>query len=71
MTNNLKAEMARAEVTQVDIAELLGTSPNTVVNKMAGRTSFNIKEAHAIRDKFFPDKTIDYLFGAPARDEPC
>lgn len=60
--NNLRAEMTRHNVTPLMIAQAIGKTVKSVKNKMAGRTNFTISEACAIKEKFFPDMTLDYLF---------
>lgn len=60
---NLKAEMKRYGVTQNEIAKFLSMSANNVSLKINGRVPFTIEEAWAVRNEFFPDATIDYLFG--------
>lgn len=58
---NLKAEMKRIGVTQGDIAEFLSMSTNNVSLKINGKVSFTVDEAWKIRERFFPDETLDYL----------
>lgn len=64
MLYNLKAEMARNGVMNTDIQKLLGCTERTVTNKITGRTCFTVQEAIVIRDTFFPDLSIKYLFKA-------
>ncbi len=59
----LKAEMARKEVTGLDIANVLNISSKSIYNKINGVTEFTLKETAIIRDSFFPYMTIDELFG--------
>lgn len=59
---NLKAEMLRHQISQKDIQEFLGCSESTLRKKLNGYSQFTMREAVAIRNKFFPDMTIDYLF---------
>lgn len=60
--SNLKAEMGRNDVTIEEIAKGLGIHRNSASNKINGPSSFSIEEAILVREKFFPDKTLDYLF---------
>lgn len=62
MFMNLKAEMARTGVTQVDVAARLEMSQGNLNKKINGTTPMTIKEAMAIKALFFPDMTLDYLF---------
>lgn len=59
---NLRAEMSRIGIKQVDIAKLLGVGEATVSNKMKGKSTFDIDEAFLIRENFFPNLSLDYLF---------
>lgn len=58
---NLKAEMRRIGVTQGDVADFLSMSTNNVSLKINGKVPFTVDEALKIRDRFFPDATLDYL----------
>lgn len=60
--NNLKAEMERYGITILDIQQLLGVSERTVRNKLSGETDFTYPEALNIRDTFFPNLRMEYLF---------
>lgn len=59
---NLKAEMARKEISIGIIAELLGIHRNSVSKKVNGHCSFTVEEAVKIQETFFPDKEFKYLF---------
>lgn len=59
---NLKAEMARQNLTKRDLARGLNTAERNIRNRFNGKTPFSIPEAFAIRDKFFPGISLDYLF---------
>ena len=62
MYHNLRAEMARADVKVSDLAEALDITEKTASKKMRGETSFTIDECQIIRDTFFENCTLDYLF---------
>ncbi|MCI1958814.1 MAG: helix-turn-helix domain-containing protein [Clostridia bacterium] len=59
---NLKSEMARNGITQKDLANLLNIHRNSVYLKINGGASFSVEEAILIREKFFPDLSLKYLF---------
>lgn len=60
---NLEAELSRAGVTHLQVAELIGKNKSTISSKMHGRNGgFNLAQAYAIRNAFFPEMSIDYLF---------
>lgn len=62
MFPNLEAEMARKNLVQADFAKALKLNLSTMNSKLnvTGRLKFT--EAAAIRDNFFPDLSLDYLF---------
>lgn len=60
---NLRAEMARYGIKQKDIAEkLYNGAESRVSERLNGKYQMDIDECIALRDKFFPGMTIDYLF---------
>lgn len=59
---NLKAEMARFDVSNSDIQNVLGCSAKTVLNKLNGTTEFTMSEGFKVRDTFFPSMDLEYLF---------
>ena len=62
MYRNLRAEMARNDVTIKDIAESLGVRHATICDKLNGKYRFYYDEAYAIKTRFFPDCELEYLF---------
>lgn len=54
----LRAEMARQGITQVDLARRLGLSQNYVCDKMNGKRPFKLPETRVIAD-------LSLLRGAP------
>lgn len=62
MFKNLKAEMARQGITLLKVSEDLQLSYESVRNKFNGKTEFLRSEMLRIRDMYFPDCTLDYLF---------
>ena len=59
---NLEAEMTRVGLSKVDIADGIGRTPDTVWRWFSGRNGFAIDDAFAVRDHFFPNLSVDYLF---------
>ena len=59
---NLKGEIAKKGITQIEIATTLNIHPNTVTNKINGESSFSIEEAFEIKRCFFPEMDLSYLF---------
>lgn len=62
MLRNLKAEMARQNITGQDIALFLKVREATVYDKINGRYDFKFTEALAIKRHFFPNCSLEYLF---------
>lgn len=64
MFENLKAEMSRKNLTIMDFSKdkELGLSYETLRNKFLEKTEWNKREMWHIKQKYFPDKTIEYLF---------
>lgn len=62
MYRNLEAEMVREGVTRKNLAEALNVRYATIIDKLKGRYSFTLDEAFVIRNKFFPNLTLEYLF---------
>lgn len=60
--NNLEAEMKRIGITRLDIANLINVSYRTVHSKFNGESQWQYAECVLIRDKYFPDKELSYLF---------
>lgn len=61
---NLKAEMARSNVGVKDLMVVTGKSRAGVSNNLNGRGKFSIDESIAIRNRLFPNASIDYLFAS-------
>lgn len=59
---NLKAEMARRNVSIESIAKTLGIHRNSVSNKVNGNSSFTIEESVKVQETYFNDKELKYLF---------
>lgn len=65
---NLNAEMARYGIKRKDIADrIYNGRVATVSERLNGKFPMDIDEAVSIRDEFFPNLTIDYLFDKNAR----
>ena len=62
MLRNLLAEMKRIGINNKDLAETIGKDEKTISNKISCRTEFTRREMVAIKKKYFPECTLDYLF---------
>lgn len=62
MFNNLEAEFARIKVKPcVGIMNVLNCSYRTAKNRL-DKSGFSVFEAAKIKEKYFPDLSVDYLF---------
>lgn len=59
---NLSAEMARHNVTDKDIAERIGCTPDSVRNWIRGKSDFQVQNAFLVQEEFFPMYPLKYLF---------
>lgn len=60
--SNVRAEMARRNITISMMAECLGVNRDTMSNKLSNKTRINLDEAFKIQKKFFPDVGVENLF---------
>jgi len=54
--------MAKRKVTSKAIAKTLGIHKNSVCLKLKGTSKFTVDEALEIKNNFFQDLPIEYLF---------
>lgn len=59
---NLESAMQRSGIRKSDLSMLLNCDPKSLWNKLNGRSEFTINEAFLIRDTYFPNLSIEYLF---------
>ncbi len=59
--SNLIGELAKRKVSKEKISECLKIHRNSVTYKLNGGT-FSVEEAVQIRDTFFPECSLEYLF---------
>ena len=62
MYGNLILEMKKRKVTQTAIARSIGRTARGTNKKILGETEFTTGEAMTIKQTFFPDLTLEYLF---------
>jgi DNA-binding XRE family transcriptional regulator len=62
MYPNLNAELARKNVTNAELAKVLGLAPGTVSQKRNGAFYFTFKEAVAIKKHLNVDMPLEELF---------
>jgi DNA-binding XRE family transcriptional regulator len=59
---NLRAEMARNQITIKKMANEVGVNRDTMSGKLSGKRPLYLNEAFIINRTFFPNKDIPYLF---------
>lgn len=70
---NLRAEMARKRISIADIAKVIGVNRDTAGKKLARKAPIQLDEAFVIRNNFFPECEVNYLFAeaAPTENRPA
>lgn len=67
MFKNLRAEVARAGMTNADVADVIGKSVPTLARLLSGRQPFRLGQMMAIQSELEERNdatyTLDYLFG--------
>lgn len=64
MLNNLEKVRKQKNVTLADMADVLGLRYQTVADKIAGEYDFKFGEAVKLKNTFFPEYDLTYLFTA-------
>ncbi len=62
MYRNLVGEMAKNKVTNKQVSLEIKVTTRAVRNKIYGVSDFTWKEAIKIKEKFFPELELTYLF---------
>lgn len=62
MYHNLELLIFSHKIQKSEIAKTLNISYNSLLAKLKGQQPLKLDEAYKIRDTYFADKTIDYLF---------
>lgn len=69
MFNNLLAEMTRQKITRADIARCLGVSEKTARNYINGKTKISWLDTLKIKNTYFPNLSLEYLFYVNKKNE--
>lgn len=67
-SDNLAREMRARRITSHDLAFLLGRDDAVISSRLSGATDWLYAEAVMIRDCFFPELELEYLFQSVARE---
>lgn len=62
MYPNLRAEMARKNITSAELANRLGISTSTMSTKMNGKYPFTLDEAKSIKTALKTELSVEELF---------
>lgn len=60
--SNLEAEMKRKKISRIDLAKTIGCSYRTINSRFSGESRWVYDECVTIRDEYFPDMELNYLF---------
>lgn len=69
MLTRLDEVRKQKKVSLVDIADLLEVRYQTVADKINGVSDFKFGEALLIKNTFFPEYDIEFLFSDKSKDE--
>ncbi len=58
----LEREIAGRGIKKKNVAGSIGVCNKSLNNKLSGRVPFTWPEVCEIRDRFFPDMTVEHLF---------
>ena len=61
MLGNMIFELRRKNISNKAVAELIGSSEKTVVNKLNGTSEFSVSEAMKININLLPEFRLSYL----------
>ena len=61
MLGNMIFELRRKNISNKAVAELIGSTEKTVVNKLNGTSEFSVSEAMAINVNLLPEFKLSYL----------
>ena len=66
MYRNLEMSIFAAGLSKRDIAQKLGIGYNTLLGKLSGKQPMKLDEAFLIKQEYFPNKNIEWLFTTDA-----
>lgn len=61
MLGNMISELRKKNISNKAVAELIGSSEKTVVNKLNGTSEFSVSEAMMININLLPEFRLAYL----------
>ena len=60
---NLRAEMARKGIGRQQVGDVIDLCQASISSRFNVRSDFKVGELAEIRDRFFPELSLDYLAG--------
>lgn len=60
---NLLAELARNGISRQKVGEVIDLCPASISHRFNDKADFKVGELAEIRDRFFPELSLDYLAG--------
>lgn len=60
---NLRAEMVRNGISGKQVGVAVDLCPDSISRRFNGKADFKVGELAEIRDRFFPNCSLDYLAG--------
>lgn len=71
MLGNMIFELRRKNITNKAVAELIGASEKTIVNKLNGTSEFTVSEAMTINVNLLPEFKLAYLCAVTTDTRPA
>lgn len=62
MFRNLDAEITRSGTNLKEVSKVIKISYDSMINKTTGKNEFKLSEMETIRDRYFQNMSLDYLF---------
>lgn len=66
--DNLEKEMKDKKISRREIASLLGLSYRTIHSRFNGESEWAYSECVRVRDTYFPDMELSYLFATEEQE---
>lgn len=64
----LISEMSKRGIKKKELAEATALSYGAIANRLSGKNDFSLRDAQAIRNRFFPGMDYDVLFARAEQD---
>lgn len=64
----LISEMSKRGIKKKELAEATTLSYRAIANRLSGKNDFSLRDAQAIKDRFFLDMQLESLFARAEQD---